>query len=71
YFGEMSAISGEPRSASIVSKGRSTVKRFPGDKIMELIEKYPDVAKHLFAALVGRLSQANSIIVKLANGRSS
>lgn len=69
YFGEMSAISGEARSASIVSKGRSIVKRFPGDKLMELIEKYPDVAKHLFAALVSRLNQANGIIVKLANGR--
>ncbi|MDH4320151.1 MAG: type IV-A pilus assembly ATPase PilB [Desulfobulbaceae bacterium] len=69
YFGEMSAISGEPRSASIVSKGRCKIKRFPGDKLMEVIEKYPDVARHLFKTLVGRLSHANGIIVKLANDR--
>jgi len=69
YFGEMSAITGEVRTASILAKGRATVKRFPGDKLSEVIEKYPDVAKHLFAALAGRLDQANNIIIKLANGR--
>ncbi len=68
YFGEMSALVNEPRNASIVSKGRSVVKRFPGDKLMELIEKYPDVAKHLFKSLATRLSQANDIIIRLAGG---
>ncbi|MFZ5774712.1 MAG: type IV-A pilus assembly ATPase PilB [Thermodesulfobacteriota bacterium] len=70
YFGEMSAISGEPRSASITSKGRSKVKRFPGDKLHEVITKYPDVAGHLFKTVVSRLNQANNIIVKLANDRA-
>ncbi|MBU0728921.1 MAG: type IV-A pilus assembly ATPase PilB [Proteobacteria bacterium] len=69
YFGEMSAISGEARSASIISKGRSKVKRFPGDKLLELIETVPQVGTHLFNSLVSRLEQANSIIVKLANER--
>ena len=69
YFGEMSAITGEARTASIVSKGRSTVKRFPGDKLTEVIDKYPDVAQHLFKAMAGRLEQANNIIIKLANER--
>ncbi|OGQ98799.1 MAG: type IV-A pilus assembly ATPase PilB [Deltaproteobacteria bacterium RIFOXYD12_FULL_55_16] len=67
YFGEMSAISGEPRSASITSKGRSKIKRFPGDKLQEVIQKYPDVASHLFKTVVNRLNQANNIIVRLAN----
>ena len=71
YFGEMSAISGEPRSASILSKGRSKIKRFPGDKLMEVVEKYPDVARHLFKTVVNRLNSANNIIVKLANDRSA
>ncbi len=43
----MSAITGEPRSANKISKGRSMVKRFSGGKSMELIEKHPDVSKHL------------------------
>ncbi len=69
YFGEMSAISGEARSATIVSKGRSKIRRFPGDKLFEVIEKYPDVTKHLFKTIVGRLHQSDKIIVKLANQR--
>ena len=70
YFGEMSAISGIARSASILSKGRSAIKRYPGDKIMEIIEKHPNVAKHFFKTLVTRLGQANDIIVKLAESRN-
>jgi type IV pilus assembly protein PilB len=70
YFGEMSAIAGVARSASILSKGRSTIKRFPGSKIMEIIEKHPQVAKHFFKTLVSRLGQANDIIVKLAESRT-
>lgn len=69
YFGEMSAISDEVRSATILSKGRSTIKRYPGGKIMEIIEKHPQVAKHFFKTLVSRLGQANEIIVKLAESR--
>ncbi len=69
YFGEISAITGKRRSASILSKGRSVIKRFPGDKLPEIIEKHPKVAKHLFETIAGRLDHANEIIVKLINER--
>ena len=65
YFGEMSAITGEPRSASIISKGRSMVKRFPGDKLFEVIEKYPEVSKHLFGILAARLDNTNKRFVNM------
>lgn len=65
YFGEMSAITGEPRSASIISKGRSMVKRFPGDKLTEVIEKYPDVARHLFGVLAARLDSTDKRFVNM------
>ncbi|OGQ96912.1 MAG: type IV-A pilus assembly ATPase PilB [Deltaproteobacteria bacterium RIFOXYD12_FULL_57_12] len=67
YFGEMSAISGEARSATIISKGRSVVKRLPGNKLSEIIEKYPDVSRYLFKSLVNRLQHSNNIILKLAS----
>ena len=57
--------------ASIISKGRSTVRRFPGDKLFEVIENYPEVTKHLFRTLVNRLEHSNEIIMKLANGRKA
>ncbi len=69
YFGEMASISGEHRTASIISQGRSTVKRFPGDKIDEIIEKYPDVSAHLFRTMTSRLLKSNQILVKLAGGK--
>jgi len=68
YFGEMAGISNEPRFASVVSVGRSAVTRYPGDKLMELLEKYPDIAKKLFRILVGRLQKTDRMVVKLANG---
>jgi len=70
YFGEMSAITGEPRSASIISYQRSVIRRFPGDKLPEIIEKYPHVASHLFEILANRLNQADLNIFKLLSERS-
>ncbi len=68
YFGEMAVLSGESRNASIISLGRSAIKRYPGDKLDEIIEKYPDVSGHLFRAMAARLHKSNQIIVKLAGG---
>ena len=66
YFGEMASILEETRSATILSAGRCTIKRYPGDKLNELIEKYPDVSKHLFKTLVERLQKTDRIVVQLA-----
>jgi len=65
YFGEMSAFTGEPRSATIISKGRSAVKRFPGDKLIEVIEKFPDVSKRLFGVLAKRLDNTDKRFVNM------
>ncbi len=71
YFGEVAAISGKPRSASIVSKGRSTVRRFPGDKLFEIIENYPSISKRLFKIMANRLEHSNEIIMKLAGRKKT
>lgn len=68
YFGEMAAISGEQRSASVIAKGRCTVKRYPGDKLDEIITKYPDISSQLFKTMTSRLQKSNQITVKLAGG---
>jgi len=67
YFGEMAAITKDARSASIIAKGRCKVKRFPGDKLEEVIEKYPEVARHLFSVLAARLHQTDRRLVTLIN----
>ncbi len=68
YFGEMAAIHQETRSASIVASGRCVIKRYPGDKLHELIEKYPEVSRQLFKTLVERLKKTDRIVVQLAGG---
>ncbi|MDR0476667.1 MAG: Flp pilus assembly complex ATPase component TadA, partial [Desulfobulbaceae bacterium] len=67
YFGEMAVISGGKRKASVVSVGRSTVKRFPGDKMDEIIKKYPEVSLQMFKTMAARLQKSNQIVVKLAD----
>ncbi|MBF0120263.1 MAG: type IV-A pilus assembly ATPase PilB [Desulfobacterales bacterium] len=69
YFGEMSAITGEPRSATIISNQKSKIKRFPGNKLIELIQNYPDIAKLLFTTIANRLHRADQIIINLLNER--
>ncbi len=69
YFGESEALSGEGRNSSIISMGRSTVKRYPGNKLDEVIEKYPDISRKIFQAMARRLDMSNQLIVKMAGGK--
>jgi len=69
YFGEMAAFTGEPRSASILAKRKSTIKRYPGDKLSEVITKYPEVAQLLFERLASRLQHTDDMLIKVLNER--
>ncbi len=69
YFGEMACILGEERYASVISSGRCKIKRYPGEKLSELIEKYPDISHHLFKTLANRLRKTDNIVVQLASGK--
>ena len=63
YFGEMGALLNCPRTATIKSKGKSVVKVFPGDKLLETLENYPNIAKSLVSSLATRIQDANDTIV--------
>ncbi|MBW1727502.1 MAG: type IV-A pilus assembly ATPase PilB [Deltaproteobacteria bacterium] len=67
YFGEISAITGKPRSETVMSRGNSVVQRFPGDKLPEIIEKYPDITTKLLEINADRLNHAHNIIVNIMN----
>jgi type IV pilus assembly protein PilB len=69
YFGEISAITGKPRSETVMSRGKSVVQRFPGDKLPEIIEKYPEITKKFLEINADRLNYANNIIVNIMNKR--
>ena len=66
YFGEMSFILNEPRSATIRSVGRSVVEVIPVQDggLEKLISESPEVAHKIILSLAQRLKQANLLIVK-------
>jgi len=67
YFGEMASITGKPRNINVISRGKSTIRRFTGDKLPKILEKNPDVAKHLFETMSLSLNHSYEIIGKLIN----
>jgi type IV pilus assembly protein PilB len=69
YFGEMSALVGSRRSATIKSQGRSIVKVFPGDKLGEVLENYPDISKQIIDALVLRLNESGNRLSEMMQNR--
>ncbi|MDR1677157.1 MAG: cyclic nucleotide-binding domain-containing protein, partial [Deltaproteobacteria bacterium] len=69
YFGEMSALVGSRRSATIKSKGRSIVKVFPGDKLSEVLENYPDISKQIIDTLVLRLNESSNRLSEIMQNR--
>lgn len=65
YFGEMSAILKQLRSATVRSIGRSVVKVFPCDNLDELFVSYPQLSKVIIDTLAQRLIDANIKIADL------
>ncbi|HEV8342012.1 MAG TPA: SLC13 family permease [Candidatus Binatia bacterium] len=58
WFGEMALLSGEPRSATIITVKDTTVWRLSREAWDELIEKHPTWLLHFCATLSKRLARA-------------
>jgi type IV pilus assembly protein PilB len=71
YFGEMSALMNKPRNATIISKGKSRIKSFPGDKLRETLENYPEIAYMVITSCLSRLSSADKKIAELVRRLSA
>jgi CRP-like cAMP-binding protein len=66
YFGEMSFILNEPRSATIRSIGKSIVEVIPVQDggLERLINESPEVANKIITSLAERLKKVNLLLVK-------
>jgi CRP-like cAMP-binding protein len=66
YFGEMSFILNEPRSATIRSMGKSIVEVIPVQEggLERILNDNPEIANKIITTLAERLKQANLLIVK-------
>ncbi len=70
YFGEMSALLNQPRVATIKSKGKSVVKVFPGEKLEETIENYPDISLKIIRSMITRLTEADKLLSSMLSKAS-
>jgi CRP-like cAMP-binding protein len=67
YFGELSAIDGQPRSAGIVALTDATVARMPASVFRETIHRHPSVCDKVMVALVGAIRALNSRVDEQVN----
>jgi len=66
YFGEMSIIDEQPRSASARSEDETTLLVLHREDFRSAVEDYPDIAFAVFQAFSRRLRQADDRIRSLA-----
>jgi len=66
FFGEMSLIDGEPRSASVKSCSTSKLILIRREDFLVQLERFPDLAMSLMSELSLRLRKANKQIGSLA-----
>ncbi|MFO7554759.1 MAG: type IV-A pilus assembly ATPase PilB [Desulfobacterales bacterium] len=70
YFGEIAAITGNQRTETVISRGKSIIERYPGNKFTEVIDRYPKITKKILEKMAGRVDAATNIIVNLMNHKA-
>jgi CRP/FNR family cyclic AMP-dependent transcriptional regulator len=55
YFGEMSLIDGEPRSATVRAEAPTTTFSLTSWQFLPLLDEYPSISRALLVELSGRL----------------
>ncbi len=66
YFGELSAIDGEPRSASVLSAGNTTIATLPASVFLELIASRPEIASKVLRRMASIIRICDERIMDLA-----
>lgn len=57
--GELAALTGEPRTASVIAIGQVRAGVVPGSVLVELVTRYPDLAREFIRTQAHRLEWAN------------
>lgn len=66
FFGEMSLLDGDPRSATVRASADTRLLLLRRQSFLDLVQKHPEIAIGLMTTLSGRLRQANRKISALA-----
>lgn len=66
YFGELSALDGQPRSASVMAVEDSLIVAVPGVLFLKVLEEHPDMALSVMRRLAGVVRAADDRIMDLS-----
>lgn len=66
FFGELAAIDGHPRSASVMALTETIIASLPADHFMRLINEHPDMAIRVMRRLAAMVRTATDRIIDLS-----
>jgi CRP/FNR family cyclic AMP-dependent transcriptional regulator len=73
FFGDLSMIDGNPRSADATTMEPSELLMLTRDDLMDILERYPRISRCLLVTIAGRLRRTTELLVKTTtldvNGR--
>jgi CPA1 family monovalent cation:H+ antiporter len=61
YFGELGALEGAPRSATIIAKGELHVMRLPRESFLRLVERDPTVSLQMLGNLGSQIRRLETL----------
>ncbi len=67
YFGELSAIDGQARSATLYTLEDSVLAMVSADVFIEFLDEHPEVSLRLMRSLVGSIRSLNTRVVGLSS----
>jgi CRP-like cAMP-binding protein len=67
FFGEMAAIDGAPRSASVTALHRSRICRLPGAIFLKILAEAPALSRRMMQVLTGRIRETNARMLELTS----
>lgn len=69
FFGEISLLDTEPRSASVTATTDSILFRLDQDDFYSILQKYPEVGREIMSVLISRLRTQNFTIINELKNR--
>lgn len=66
HFGELAAIDGEPRSASVMALEDTTIAALPRDRFLDLLRDYPEIALNMMRDLATMVRSSTVRIMDLS-----
>jgi len=66
YFGEIAAIDGEPRSASVIAVGKCELAGLNPSRFLELLDRHPEISRKMMKRLNSVIRRSNERVMDLS-----